>query len=231
MLQELFLLEEERRNLGMLFLLGAVAGLIGFLAAYLFFPSRLAVISVVFASVPLIFSLTKQFMKDEENDVPHVPEIKMYFAIFAGETSTFFSLAMFTDASFGPQRTVLGLSSSAVSDAGFQSVLMNNLGVFFVALLLALVIGSAGAFVLTWNASVLGVFLAEIASTDPFLALSYIPHASLEMIGFITAGLSGTLVSAAIYRKDFSRDRWMNYVRLILLGLLFVLLGAFVETA
>lgn len=231
MLQELFLLEEERRNLGMLFLLGAVAGFIGFITAYLFFPSRIAVISVVFASVPLIFSLTQEFMEDEDNQIPHIPEIKIYFAIFAGEVSAFFSLAMFTEASFEPQRTVLGLSGSAVSNAGFQDILLSNLGVFFVALLLALVIGSAGAFVLTWNASVLGVFLAEIASTDPFLALSYIPHASLEMLGFITAGLSGTLISAAIYRRDFKKSRWLDYIKLVVLGLFFILIGAIIETA
>ena len=231
MLQELFLLEEERKNLGALFLLGAVAGLIGFASAYLFFPSRVSVISVIFASVPLIFSLTQEFMKDEEHNFPHLPEVKNYFSIFAGEAFAFFAIAFFTSVSFGPQRTVLGISSSAVSDAGFQSILLNNLGVFFAALLLALVIGSAGAFVLTWNASVLGVFLAEIAGTDPLLALSYIPHASLEMLGFMIAGVSGTLISAAIYRRDFETDRWKDYIKLVMIGLLLIVIGAFVETA
>lgn len=231
MLQELFLLEEERRSLGLLFVLGAVAAFTGFLAASLFFPSRLALISVVFAAVPLIFSLTREFMKDEDEALPHIPELKMYFSIFAGQASAFVLISLFTETSFTAQRTVLGLSGAAVSDASFQSILLNNIGVFAAALSLALVIGSAGAFVLTWNASVLGVFLAEVFSTDPFLALAYIPHASLEMLGFITAGVAGTLISAAVYRKHFDTDTWLDYVKLVSLGLLFIVVAAVLETA
>ncbi len=231
MLQELFLLEEEKRNTPMLFLLGAVAVAVGFTAAYMFFPSELALIAVVFSAVPLIFSLTREFMKDEEEGLPHIPELKNYFSIFSGQASAFFAIAFLTEASFEPQRTVLGLSGAAVSDAGFQTILLNNLGVFAAALLLALVIGSAGAFVLTWNASVLGVFLAEVASTDPFLALAFIPHASLEMLGFITAGVAGTLMSAAIYRKHFDSETWIDYLKLVLIGVALIVIAAIVETA
>lgn len=231
MLQELFLLEEEKRSTGLLFVLGAVAVLTGFIAASLFFPSRLAIISVVFAAVPLIFSLTREFMKDEDEALPHIPELKNYFSIFAGQASAFFLISLFTDASFTAQRTVLGLSGAAVSNAGLETVLLNNIGVFAAALALALVIGSAGAFVLTWNASVLGIFLAEVFSTDPLLALAYIPHTSLEILGFITAGVAGTLISAAIYRKHFDTDTWLDYVKLVAGGLLLILVAAVLETA
>ncbi|WP_414837983.1 stage II sporulation protein M [Candidatus Nanosalina sp. VS9-1] len=231
MLQELFLLEEERRSPGMLFVLGAVAVFTGFIAASTFFPSRIAFVSVIFAAVPLIFSLTQEFMDDEQEGLPHIPELKMYFSIFAGQASAFFLISLFTEASFTAQRTVLGLSGAAASNAGLETILLNNLGVFAAALFLALVIGSAGAFVLTWNASVLGIFLAEVFSTDPFLALAYVPHASLEMLGFITAGVAGTLISAAVYRKHFDRDTWIDYVKLVALGLVLILVAAVVETA
>jgi len=107
---------------------------------------------------------------------------------------------------------------------------------------LATVIGSAGAFVLTWNASVLGVFFARLldaieSSSGLFTCkptpspLCYAPHAFFEMTGFVIAGVCGSLISAALYREHFEKEVWIDYAKLLGLGLFMVLFGAFLETA
>jgi uncharacterized membrane protein SpoIIM required for sporulation len=116
------------------------------------------------------------------------------------------------------------------------------LKVFMVILTVSALVSSSGAFILTWNASVLGVFMGILAKNldgvgvfvgsgtvpTPF---AYVPHASLEMAGFIVAGISGSLISAAIYREHFDKDTWIDYMKLIGLGIGLVLMAAVFETA
>ncbi|MFB6216661.1 MAG: stage II sporulation protein M, partial [Candidatus Aenigmatarchaeota archaeon] len=61
--------------------------------------------------------------------------------------------------------------------------------------------------------------------------LCYLPHAAFEMTGFIVAGVAGSLISAALYREHFDMDTWRDYGKLVALGILLILLGAFLETA
>lgn len=243
MLPELIYREERMGDYSLLMALGAISGLAGFLLASHFYPSQSDILAVVFASIPLIYPLTRFFLEDEKQDRPHVPEVKVYGAIFVGEVMAFFALALSFPTAFEVQGgAISAISGSATSIGIFSSILGNNLAVFGAILLLSAVVGSAGAFVLTWNASVLGVFFASLVrsleSGQDFLTcvpnpspLCYLPHATLEMTGFIVAGISGSLISAAVYREHFDRETWKDYIKLVTAGLLLVVLGAFIESA
>lgn len=231
MLEEFFLLEEEHQNFGRLAVLGLLSGIVGFMAAEILFPTQSDILSVIFAAVPMIFSLTKKFLEDEADGRPHIPEIEAYLSIFVGVTLAFFMLALNVSDAFEIQKAVLGPAGNAVSNAGFSAILSNNLMVFSAVFLLSMLIGSAGAFILTWNASVLGVFLAGVAETQPLKVLAYLPHSLFEMSGFIIGGIAGSLISAAVYRHHFDRETWIDYLRLLALGVLCIFAGAFLETA
>jgi uncharacterized membrane protein SpoIIM required for sporulation len=231
MLEEIFLLEEEHHNFGRLMVLGLLAGVAGFIAASVLFPTQSDILAVIFASVPMIYSLTEKFLNDEAENRPHIPEVETYLSIFAGMALAFFILAVQFPESFEVQRAVIGASGAAVSQANFQVILSNNLMVFSAVFLLAMLIGSAGAFVLTWNASVLGVFLARVAESSPVMVLGYLPHTLFEISGFVIGGIAGSLISAAVYRRHFDRETWMDYLKLISLGVLCIFIGAFLETA
>ena len=123
-----------------------------------------------------------------------------------------------------------------------MQILSNNLLVFTGILTVSAIIGSAGAFILVWNASVLGKFFASLlenlnglevltGNSQAATPIAYIPHATLEMTGFIIAGISGSMISAAVYREHLDSDTWMDIVKLVVVGLGFVLLGALLETA
>ena len=147
---------------------------------------------------------------------------------------------------------MVGASGFAIFGGEFLGVLFNNMTVFAAILGLATVIGSAGTFVLTWNASVLGIFIAKLIENMPsdtaaLFACSkeklealgmetpsfvcYIPHTVFEMTGFVIAGVAGSLISAALYREHFDRETWQDYAKLVALGLFMILFGAFLETA
>lgn len=253
MLPELIYREEKEEDYGLLFILGLLAGLAGFAVAKIVFPSRMDILSVVFASIPLVYPLTRFFYEDEKERAPHIPEVLSYGAIFVGEMFAFFVLGLFFSEVFSLQSMVAGVSGFATqAEVSFATIFLNNITVFGLIILVATVIGSSGAFVLTWNASVLGYFLSYLVLNIPLNVntlfacsrsalerlgmenpspVCYIPHSTFEMGGFVIAGVSGSLMSAAIYRQDFERELWKDYAKLVLAGIAMVVFGAFFETA
>ena len=231
MLEEIFLLEEEKQNFSVLLVLGLLSGLIGFTVAKVLFPTQVDILAVIFASVPMIYSLTEKFLEDEEGKKPHFPEVETYLSIFAGEAIAFTVLALNFPETFSVQRSIIGASGAAVQNIGFEMILLNNLMVFSAVFIVSMLIGSAGSFILSWNASVFGVFMAKIVSSNPLQVLAYLPHSVFEMSGFMVAGISGSLISAAVYRRHFDEATWKDYTRLVCIGVLCIFVGAFLETA
>lgn len=252
MLPELILKEERYHNYYILAVLGFVSAFLGFGTAEILFPSESDLIAVFLAAIPLVFPLTEFFLDDEKEKRPHLPEFFTYSSLFFGEMAAFFALAFFSPDSFGVQismfegqLTGMGITGYSVVSVSFLNILLNNLVVFLFIFGVAALIGSAGAFILTWNASVLGLFLGiltrELSENSSILgiiagtekvpsALAYVPHASFEMAGFVVAGIAGSLVSAAVYREHFDRYTWENLFWFALTGLGLVFTAAGIET-
>lgn len=235
MLPEFILREENLKRYDLLFLTGLISALAGFVIASYAFPSRIAVFTVVFASLPLVYPLTTKFLEDEDNNKPHRSEIFSYFSLFAGQATAFLLLGIIAAESFQAQMGVIGATGNFFAfDSLFMQILTNNFAVFGLIFVAAALVGSAGAFILTWNASVLGVFFSHLLSlqgTEDYVSPAfYVPHATLEMSGFIIAGITGSMVSAAVYREHFSFETWQDYGLLLGLGASCVITGAFLET-
>lgn len=273
MLPELILREERLDDWRWLFLLSLVSGLFGFITSMLVFPAQIPIVSVVFASIPLVYPFTSYFLDEEDSEMDFVEDATIYGVIFVGQVTAFFLAAtFFSPENFSSQintfvctlydnmgiqmiggeslASIVGETKCATGVIGgratwagfFLNVLSNNLLVFTVILFISALIGSAGAFILVWNASVLGVFMATIVRKLPGKALltgtenipspiAYLPHTFFEITGFILAGISGTMISAAIYRKHHDTETWKNIVKMVLLGLICILTGAILETA
>ncbi len=231
MLPELILREEEKSKKFLLVLLGLASAFVGFAIARVLFPSETDLLAVIFAAIPLIYPLTSFFLEREEEGAPHIPEVEMYGALFLGEVIAFFLLGFLNPEHFGLQLEVVGAAGYATNTVSLPAILVNNILVFAGILGAAMVVGSAGAFVLTWNASVLGVFLSAVFQDSPVKVIGYLPHATLEMTGFIVAGISGSMISAAVYREHFDRETWEGLGKLVASGALMILLGALLETA
>jgi uncharacterized membrane protein SpoIIM required for sporulation len=261
MLPELIYREEQEDNYPLLLVLGLFSGLFGFGIASVVLPDHVSILAVVFASIPLVYPLTRNFLEDEKNGRPHIDEVFQYSSLFAGEVIAFFILAFVVApeslsiqiSQFAPElqamgietisgSSVAGITGLATSGSAFLSIFLHNLLVFTVILIVSALVSSSGAFILTWNASVLGVFMGILARNLEGMQiltgngsvptpLAYIPHATLEMAGFIVAGITGSLISAAIYREHFTRETWIDYMKMVGIGVGLVVIAAFMETA
>jgi uncharacterized membrane protein SpoIIM required for sporulation len=243
MLPELILKEERLDNFALLFILGVASSFAGILAAVALFPSEAAVLSVVFASIPLVYPLATKFLEAENSDEgSYIEELEIYGALFIGETFGFTLLSLFRPDILTLQAEVAGISGMATQPGLFMPIFTNNMLVFSGILAVSAIVGSAGAFILVWNASVLGKFFGVLLShLDGFEVITgnsqsaspiaYVPHATLEMTGFILAGISGSLISAAVYREHFDKDTWWDIVRLVIIGAICIYFGAALESA
>jgi len=238
MLPELILDEERTSSYHILIIAGLITVFTGFGLVQYFMPSNISSLMVVAASIPLIYPLMAYFLQVEKAD--HVEKgVGAYLSLFAGQVIAFTVLAYLSPESFTHQISefesvlgTMGITGYAVNPVGFTEIFVNNISIFFMITAISALIGSAGAIVLTWNASVMGAFFGilvrETGWATPF---AYVPHATLEMTGFIIAGLVGTTASASIYREHLSLQHWKDLSKLYILGIIAVALGAFLETA
>lgn len=252
MLPEYILKEERSDNFPLLFVLGFVSAIGGFVAASALFPSESSLLAVIFASIPLVYPLMTKFLGDEKKEgESYFEEVIIYGALFLGQSVGFTLISLVRPEALQLQAEAAGIAGRATAPGLFFQILSNNLTVFTGILTVSAVIGSAGAFILVWNASVLGKFFGSILSQDPgnlgvliacgpklqsFFGVSragvlcYLPHAAFEMSGFITAGIAGSLISSAVYRNHFDKGVWTDYVAIVVLGLSLILTGAGLET-
>ena len=238
MLPELILTEEEKLDYARLVFAGGFAAILGFLFAQFLFPSQRFILAPVFAAIPLIYPLMSYYLEREESP-DFIQETSVYASLFIGITAGFFSISLVMPEIFSMQLELIGITGYATANVSLFSILSNNMMVFTGILLVSFLLGSAGAFILVWNASVLGAFFAylvnDLSAPQAILSgsspLAYLPHASLEMTGFIIAGVLGTTASASVYRDHWSMSHWKNLARLLVVGVVAILAGAIIETA
>jgi uncharacterized membrane protein SpoIIM required for sporulation len=130
------------------------------------------------------------------------------------------------------QPTTLGFFAQA-QIGQFLPILLNNLKVLFLVMILSLIYGMGSVLVITWNASVLGIFLGSFGKfTD---ALGFMPHASMEFLGFFFGAMAGSLLSMAFDsdRTKFKSDKFYRAINdaalLFILAVVIIALAALVE--
>jgi uncharacterized membrane protein SpoIIM required for sporulation len=130
------------------------------------------------------------------------------------------------------QPTVLGFFSQA-QIGQFMPILLNNLKVLFLILVLSFIYGMGSVLVITWNASVLGIFMGSFGKLAN--AASFIPHASMEFLGFFFGAMAGSLISMAFdeSRTEFKSKKFYQAINdasmLFILAVVIIAAAAFVE--
>jgi uncharacterized membrane protein SpoIIM required for sporulation len=117
----------------------------------------------------------------------------------------------------------------------FTAVFANNMEVMIFSFIFCLLYGAGAVFIIVWNASILGTCIGELSKsiTDiPMVTLSFLPHGIPEVVGYLCAGLAGGILSAAILRCRSTKvleTIFFDSVKIILLGVFFILIAAGVE--
>ncbi len=128
----------------------------------------------------------------------------------------------------------------------FLGLLSNNFLVLLACFILALLTGDGAIFLITWNASVWGAIFGITAKNAALFAgehplyffgiimLVVFPHMILEGISYFLAAISGSVISKDVLLEDFSSSRFWEVfgfnLYLLLFALIFLVLGALVET-
>ncbi len=128
----------------------------------------------------------------------------------------------------------------------FYELLSNNFLVLMACFILALLAGDGAIFLITWNASVWGTIFGITAKSaalfsgqQPLVVFGIImlvvfPHMILEAISYFLAAIAGSVISKDVLLEQFASDRFLEVfgfnLYLLFFGLIFLVLGALVET-
>ena len=234
-----------------------------FLALWIFYAhaSLVMVFLTVIACVPLIYKTIKM---EEAYDIKvekesllmkeHTRVLSFLMFLFLGIVcsvafwyvvlpismhSTLFSIQTGTISSINQQVT-----GNAVGGGILLKIFFNNMRVLVFCLLFSFFYGVGAIFILTWNASVIGVAIGNFIRTNvskylgyfgvvPLAVFRYMTHGVLEIGAYFIAGLAGGIISVAIIRHDFGTKNFehvlLDSVDLILVSILLLVVAALVE--
>ncbi|UCG95135.1 MAG: stage II sporulation protein M [archaeon] len=262
MLEGIWLREEYKNNLLVIFFFALAFTIIGVYLTNYILPISQGLVAVFLVSLIGAYPLIAYLRSEEKEEMVkrlsekkllerHANELAVYMAFFLGVTFGFLICDfVFPQSFFAVQVQIIeGIRGSTLSanatgnlvlSSLFERIITNNLWVFFLTFVVSFLFSAGMVFVLVWNASVLGVFIARASggvTQVHVLALSYLPHGLLEIAAYILAGISGALLSYQFgyyyQTKSYKKDAFIRVMKdsmvLISGGLICLLLAGIIE--
>lgn len=145
------------------------------------------------------------------------------------------------------------ISGNALGGLDFANILFNNLKVMALIFVFSFVFGAGAIFILSWNASVIGVLIAKIAENPgqfgaitvvpgnafanyffalPFTFFRLLPHGFFEFLGYFIAAVAGGIFSVAIIREKLTANKefvLMDITKYMAIATICVAIGAAIE--
>lgn len=262
MLEGIWLREEYKNNLLVIFFFALVFTILGvFLTEYLL-PINHGLVAVFLVSLMGAYPLITYLRSEEKEEmvkrlseekllIRHANELAIYLSFFLGVTFGFIICTfLFPSSFFSVQIQIIeGIRGASLAGAAtgnviisalFERIINNNLWVFFLTFVVSFIFSAGMVFILVWNASVLGVFIAKASgsiSEMHVLAISYLPHGILEIASYVLAGISGALLSYQFgyyyTTKEYKKETFFRVVKdsviLIACGLLCLFVAGLIE--
>ncbi|MBW6451357.1 MAG: stage II sporulation protein M [DPANN group archaeon] len=206
--------------------------------SYIIFPSAASIVFVFLITLsiaPLVYNVLKddELIDEEDNQdmnffETHEDVLKVYANFFLGVVVALsFWYTMLPDVLvnilFNTQISVfhsisnIGTSTAfaTASSFSFSTILINNIKVATISFFMSFFFGTGAIFILSWNASVISVFIGTIAKgmvhkTSALYAylyalptglLSIALHGIPEIAAYCIAGVAGGILSAGIIRN------------------------------
>jgi len=249
-----------------MFFIGVIYSSIAVIISLWVFSQHASLVMVfltVMACIPIMYTTIKIEEKKDLNIDREVTLLKehsralsFFIYLFLGLTVSFALWYIFV-----PQNTVnllFNIQSQTIADinnrvtgnvAGttglFGRILLNNIKVMVFCVLFAFLYGAGAIFILTRNASVIGVAIGNFVRSNVSTALSYFHMTSLgllrymihgipEIFAYFVAGLAGGIISIAIIRHDFSSKKFEHILLdasdLIIIAVFLLLIAALIES-
>jgi len=244
-----------------------------FLSFWIFkdFASLVMVFLITLASVPLVYSTIKieekkDLVIEQESRLlkEHGKALSYLMFLFLGITFaialwyTFLPNQLVSSLFNVQQQTIVDVNTditgNAILQLGFFSkILFNNIKVLVFCLLFSFVYGTGAIFILSWNASVIGVAIGNaIRSNISYYTsslgalgignyfhvislgiLKYAVHGIPEILAYFIGGLAGGIISVAVIRHDFGTKKFehilLDSTDLVILSVVFLVIAALIE--
>jgi uncharacterized membrane protein SpoIIM required for sporulation len=236
------------------------------LSSWIFPSNDLAVVAfTVIASIPLMVSIMR-FEEDKEEMSRNInlglhKQLLPFFAyFFFGLTLSFtfwFSVlpAQLAGSLFSSQlHTINDINSYVVSgniikSGEFWRIFLNNVRVLAFAIIFSLLYGAGAIFIITWNASLVGVAIASLARSSVAVAagttaghyvtsyslqiVKYMLHGMPEIMGYFVGGLAGGILSVSLVKKEFGTELFnkalKDFSMLCVISVVFLFVAALIE--
>ncbi len=228
-----------------MFIIGVIYSSFAVIFSYYIFKedaSLVAIFLTAFCSVPIIYGAIKL---EEKKDLiiqkesyllkEHGKALSFFMFLFLGFVVSFSLWYVFlppdlANSLFSVQTRDInrievmsyGVTGNAVDLLStFSKIFFNNIRVMIFSLIFAFFFGFGAIFILTWNASVIGVAIGSfigigIKSGNFLIAslgfLRYLIHGIPEILAYFMAGLAGGIISVAIIRHDFGDHKFKHIV-------------------
>ncbi|MCJ7428897.1 MAG: stage II sporulation protein M [Candidatus Nanohaloarchaeota archaeon QJJ-5] len=262
MLESLLVPDDDTyRSAQKLFLAAMLFTLLAILFTYHVMPFDIAgtnmngFAAVFFVTIALVYPLTTFIRSRDKTEVDHdwgemrlidrhFHEAAYYLAAFTGVTLGFAATIHALPEQFFAVQALLvqniqAMTGQIVAPDLFTVLVLNNTGVLLGTFALSFFITGGLVFILVLNASNLGYVIGKSAQSVfeiPVATLPYVAHGTLEIGGYIAAGLAGMLLSYSIEQSIKGDDdlrlktSLKDATTLMIVGFGLILLAASVES-
>src|SRR3989338_2386433 len=257
-----------------LLIIGFVYATVGlFLGLWIFeeYASMIMIFLTVMAAIPLIFA-TITFEEEKDDHIEkettllreHAKALSVFFFFFLGSMVAFtlwyvvLPSSVSSLAFLSQSKTIVDLNQQITGNIAeqiplFMKIIMNNVKVLIFCILFSFVYGTGAIFILTWNASVIGVALGNFIRTNlSQYALShgfehtgtylyvvslslarYMVHGIPEIVAYILGGLAGGIISVAAVKHRFETKKFFHVLLdaadLLIISLAVLLIAGLLE--
>jgi uncharacterized membrane protein SpoIIM required for sporulation len=237
--------------------------------------SLVMVFLTVLAATPLFYNTIKFEEKKDTSDLEekqllkeHWKALSYFIYMFLGVTLAVTAWYIFLPSHFitplfsVQTQTILDINSNAINTGAtanavnylgaFSRIFFNNLKVLIFCILFAFIFGMGALFILTWNATVIGVAIGNFIRSNLakvgnfglstlgnyFSIISiglfkYAIHGIPEILSYFVAGLAGGIISVAVIKHDFGTRNFekilLDCSDLLILSIILLFVSALLE--
>ncbi len=232
--------------------------------SYYIFPEQASVVFIFFIVVSFVSTVRQMILLEEKtleidekasfwkklNDtfVRNSHIFSIYTQIFIGImlTISFWYVLLpenMINTMFQHQNVVISrVSGYIVNKEIFGTIFMNNFRVLLLSFLLSFLFGTGALFIISWNASVVGVFLGKLGREALDFGIhkviasiilgagSIVLHGVPEVLAYFVAGISGGILSIGIFKKKYTREILEDSLFFFLIAVFLIIVAAFIES-
>ncbi len=207
-----------------IFILSFLLSIAGYIIGYVIFPDTYSTSSVLLTSLFITPIITGIFISeefDEERGNQHIPQIiSVFWMMFLGAAFAYIAIYVLPfPKPYAQLNEISRITGAATIPGEVGEIISNNLNVLLLTYLFSFLFGATSIFILIWNASIVGTWLAKIFVSSAVERgvvaiilsvisgmLSIAAHGFLEFTAYFLSAIAGGIISMSMLRKSLHKN-------------------------